>query len=120
MSGCASTDTRLPSTVKLYFAMSSSSGNFQDDLTLAMRRFDGGIGLVCRLQMKAPRKLRPQPTLDHPIEDLRKTLAGRLDHGPLDAYVRARRVRRYRGRGKCYQHAVRLQRPEGAHMGFAA
>src|ERR1043165_9240191 len=108
MSGCASTDTRLPSTVKLYFAMSSSSGNFQDDLTLAVRRFDGGIGIVCRLQLKASRNLRPQATLDHPIEDLREALAARLDHRPFDADVGARCMRRYRGRGKRSQQPVRL------------
>src|SRR5437016_9333906 len=99
--------------------MLSSSGNVEDDLTPAVRRFDSGVCLVRLLEMKAPRKLRSQPTFDHPVEDLRQALARCLDRGSFDPYPCWNRMRRHWRRGKGYHHPTRLERLKRAHVRLA-
>src|SRR3954469_13773126 len=95
---------------------SSSSGNFQDDLTLAVRRFYRGVSLVCFLELKAPCKLRLESTLDHPVEDFGQPLARSLDGRPLHSHARWNRMRR-EGRGrKRDQYAAGLQRLQRLQM----
>src|SRR5258705_13982201 len=100
--------------------MFSSSGNVENDLTLAVRGFHGGVRLIRFLEMKAPRKLRPQPPFDYPVEDLGQALSRRLDGRPLHPYPRRDGVRRHRGGRKRDQHAARLERLQGAQVGLAA